>query len=49
VRDPAVRAAAVGRIREHAAGLGLEVLGEVDAVLAGPSGNQETFLWLRTP
>jgi 23S rRNA (cytidine1920-2'-O)/16S rRNA (cytidine1409-2'-O)-methyltransferase len=49
VRDPALRARAIERIREHAVGLGLEVLGEVEAPLTGPSGNQESFLWLRVP
>jgi 23S rRNA (cytidine1920-2'-O)/16S rRNA (cytidine1409-2'-O)-methyltransferase len=49
VRDPALRARAVERVRTHALGLGLEVLGEVGSPLAGPSGNQESFLWLRVP
>lgn len=49
VRDPALRARAVERVRDHARGLGLEVLGEVESPLAGPSGNQESFLWLRVP
>lgn len=47
VRDPALRARAIDRVRAHALGLGLEVLGVVDSPLAGPSGNQESFLWLR--
>jgi 23S rRNA (cytidine1920-2'-O)/16S rRNA (cytidine1409-2'-O)-methyltransferase len=49
VRDPAVRAATVRGVREHATGLGLEVLGEVDSPLAGPAGNREVFLHLRVP
>jgi 23S rRNA (cytidine1920-2'-O)/16S rRNA (cytidine1409-2'-O)-methyltransferase len=49
VRDPALRARAVARVRDHAQGLGLAVLGQVDAALPGPSGNQESFLWLRVP
>ena len=49
VRDPASRPAAVERIREHAAGLGLEVLAEAESVLVGPSGNHEFFLHLRVP
>jgi 23S rRNA (cytidine1920-2'-O)/16S rRNA (cytidine1409-2'-O)-methyltransferase len=49
VRDPAARTRAVARVREHAGSLGLQVLGEADAVLAGPSGNQETFLHLCLP
>jgi 23S rRNA (cytidine1920-2'-O)/16S rRNA (cytidine1409-2'-O)-methyltransferase len=47
VRDPAARRAAIDRIRQHAADLGLEVLGEATSVLRGPSGNQESFLHLR--
>jgi len=49
VRDPVLRARAVARVREHAQTLGLELLGEVESPLAGPSGNQESFLWLRMP
>jgi 23S rRNA (cytidine1920-2'-O)/16S rRNA (cytidine1409-2'-O)-methyltransferase len=49
VRDPALRARAIERVRAHARDLGLEVLGEVESPLAGPSGNQESFLWLRVP
>jgi len=46
VRDPAVRAAAVARVRDAAAALGLDVRGEADSVLPGPKGNREIFLWL---
>jgi 23S rRNA (cytidine1920-2'-O)/16S rRNA (cytidine1409-2'-O)-methyltransferase len=46
VRDPAVRAAAVTRVRHAAVALGLEVRGETDSVLPGPKGNREVFLWL---
>jgi 23S rRNA (cytidine1920-2'-O)/16S rRNA (cytidine1409-2'-O)-methyltransferase len=49
VRDPEARARAVERVREHARLLGLEVLGEVESVLVGPSGNHEFFLHLRVP
>ncbi len=49
VRDPALRAVAVARVAEHAAGLGLAVLGEVESPLVGPSGNHEFFLHLRVP
>jgi 23S rRNA (cytidine1920-2'-O)/16S rRNA (cytidine1409-2'-O)-methyltransferase len=49
VRDPAARRAAIDRVREHAAGLGLEIVAEAASVLVGPSGNQETFLHLRVP
>jgi 23S rRNA (cytidine1920-2'-O)/16S rRNA (cytidine1409-2'-O)-methyltransferase len=46
VRDPAVRAAAVARVRDEARTLGLTVRGESDSVLPGPKGNREVFLWL---
>jgi len=49
VRDPAVRRAAVDRVREHASSLGLVVQNEVASVLAGPAGNRETFVHLRMP
>jgi 23S rRNA (cytidine1920-2'-O)/16S rRNA (cytidine1409-2'-O)-methyltransferase len=49
VRDPAARAQAVGRVRDHAAALGLEVVAEAESVLVGPSGNHEFFLHLRVP
>jgi 23S rRNA (cytidine1920-2'-O)/16S rRNA (cytidine1409-2'-O)-methyltransferase len=47
VRDPAVRAAAVARVRQAAAAIALEVHGEADSVLPGPKGNREVFLCLR--
>jgi 23S rRNA (cytidine1920-2'-O)/16S rRNA (cytidine1409-2'-O)-methyltransferase len=46
VRDPAVKRAAIDRVREHAESLGLAVRGEVESPLAGPAGNRETFLHL---
>jgi 23S rRNA (cytidine1920-2'-O)/16S rRNA (cytidine1409-2'-O)-methyltransferase len=49
VRDPLVRQRVVGRIREHAAGIGLSVRGEVESSLAGPAGNREVFLDLEVP
>jgi len=49
VRDPVARRAAVERVRDHAAGLGLDCLGESESVLTGPSGNHEYFLHLRVP
>jgi 23S rRNA (cytidine1920-2'-O)/16S rRNA (cytidine1409-2'-O)-methyltransferase len=49
VRDPAARAKAVARVRSCAEELGLEVLGETESVLVGPSGNHEFFLHLRVP
>jgi 23S rRNA (cytidine1920-2'-O)/16S rRNA (cytidine1409-2'-O)-methyltransferase len=47
VRDDAVRAAAVGRVRAAAAELGFHVRGEAESVLPGPKGNREVFLWLQ--
>jgi 23S rRNA (cytidine1920-2'-O)/16S rRNA (cytidine1409-2'-O)-methyltransferase len=49
VRDAAARRAAVERVREYAAGLGLVHLAEAESVLTGPSGNHEFFLHLRVP
>ena len=46
VRDPAVRAACVARVRAAAAALGLVAAGEAASVLPGPKGNVETFLRL---
>lgn len=46
VRDEALRRKAVDKIREFAASIGLEVLGEAESVLAGPKGNREVFLLL---
>jgi 23S rRNA (cytidine1920-2'-O)/16S rRNA (cytidine1409-2'-O)-methyltransferase len=47
VRDPELRAAAVTRVAEAAASLGLGVAGITASPLPGPSGNVEYFLWLR--
>jgi 23S rRNA (cytidine1920-2'-O)/16S rRNA (cytidine1409-2'-O)-methyltransferase len=47
VRDPALRAEAVRRVAEQAAGLGLGVRGVTASPLPGPSGNVEFFLWLQ--
>ncbi len=47
VRDPALRAAAVVRVAEAAAAVGLGVAGIAASPLPGPSGNVEYFLWLR--
>jgi len=49
VRDAGVRRAAVDRVRAHALELDLEVLGEVESPLVGPSGNREWFLHLGLP
>jgi len=46
VRDPALRAAAVARVRTAADKMGLTVQGEAESVLPGPAGNREVFLWL---
>jgi 23S rRNA (cytidine1920-2'-O)/16S rRNA (cytidine1409-2'-O)-methyltransferase len=46
VRDPALRAEAVGAVCATAERLGLEVRGEAESVLRGPAGNREVFLWL---
>ncbi|WP_131742801.1 TlyA family RNA methyltransferase [Actinomadura roseirufa] len=47
VRDPELRAGAVRGVADHAAALGLGVLGVTASPLPGPSGNVEYFLWLR--
>ena len=47
VRDARARAQAIATVRAQAEALGFEVLGQADAVLAGPAGNRECFLWLR--
>ena len=47
VRDPAVRAACVARVREVAVACGFAVRGEAPSVLPGPKGNQEVFVWLQ--
>ena len=45
VRDEVARAGAVSAVRAAAESLGWVVRGEADAVLAGPKGNREVFLW----
>jgi len=47
VRDDALRAEAVARVRGAAEALGWSALGEAESRLAGPKGNREVFLWLR--
>ena len=49
VRDPAVRARAVERVRTAAVELGLDVRGACPSPLTGHAGNQEWFLHLRVP
>ena len=46
VRDPQLRAAAVGRVAAEAVASGLTVRGVAASPLPGPSGNVEYFLWL---
>ena len=47
VRDEALRAAAVDRVRRSAEALGYRQEGQADSRLPGPKGNREIFLWLR--
>lgn len=49
VRDAGLHRVAVDRVADHARALGLDVLGEVESPLVGPSGNHEFFLHLRVP
>jgi 23S rRNA (cytidine1920-2'-O)/16S rRNA (cytidine1409-2'-O)-methyltransferase len=46
VRDPAVRRAAVDKVRTHAEELGLRVAGEIESPLLGPAGNHEFLIRL---
>jgi 23S rRNA (cytidine1920-2'-O)/16S rRNA (cytidine1409-2'-O)-methyltransferase len=46
VRDPEVRVAAVMKVAQAAADLGLGTRAAVASRLPGPSGNVEYFLWL---
>ncbi len=48
VRDPDLRASAVGTVARAAHNLGLGVSGVTASPLPGPSGNVEYFLWLAT-
>jgi 23S rRNA (cytidine1920-2'-O)/16S rRNA (cytidine1409-2'-O)-methyltransferase len=47
VRDEQARAEAIAQVARDAETLGFELAGQADAVLAGPAGNLECFLWLR--
>ena len=47
VRDPELRAEAVGRVCVQAAEVGLQTCGVQASPLPGPSGNVEYFVWLR--
>jgi predicted rRNA methylase YqxC with S4 and FtsJ domains len=46
VRDDALRAEAVARVRGAAEALGYRAAGEAESRLAGPKGNREVFLRL---
>ena len=46
VRDEAARTAAIERVCDEARALGFSVRGQADAVIEGPSGNREHFVWL---
>jgi 23S rRNA (cytidine1920-2'-O)/16S rRNA (cytidine1409-2'-O)-methyltransferase len=48
VRDDGLRAQAVRDVRQAAQTLGLTALGEAESRLAGPKGNREVFLHLRS-
>lgn len=47
ISDPALQKGAVERVRVVAEELGFEMAGEAPAVLKGPKGNQEHFLYLK--
>ncbi|MGD9763928.1 MAG: TlyA family RNA methyltransferase [Candidatus Binatia bacterium] len=49
VRDPALHAAAVDRVRACAEALGMAVLGQCPSPILGTKGNREFFLALRNP
>jgi predicted rRNA methylase YqxC with S4 and FtsJ domains len=49
VRDEQARSAAIERVVGEARALGLSLQGQADAVLAGPEGNREHFVWLHKP
>ena len=46
MRDESARSEAIARVCEEAVQLGFEVRGQADAVIEGPSGNREHFVWL---
>jgi 23S rRNA (cytidine1920-2'-O)/16S rRNA (cytidine1409-2'-O)-methyltransferase len=49
IRDPAVRARALGKVRDFALGrlTGARLIGELESPLAGADGNREFLLGLR--
>ncbi len=48
VRDEAARARAIEQVIEDAVRSGFTFRGSADAVIAGPEGNREHFVWLST-
>ena len=49
VRDPQKRLESIEGISGFVAGLGLRVVGWIDAPIAGPAGNREALLYARRP
>ncbi|MEO8604337.1 MAG: TlyA family RNA methyltransferase [bacterium] len=47
VRDPALHAATIAKVRAAAETMGLAVRGECPSPILGPKGNREFFLWLQ--
>lgn len=47
VTDEKVRQDAIGKIKNFASGLGLELIGETASPIKGPKGNLEHFLYLK--
>lgn len=47
VRDEAVRAEAIGRVRDEIAAAGFEPIAEVDSAVHGPKGNVERFVYAK--
>ncbi len=46
VRDESARAQSIANVIAEAAALGLSLRAQADAVIEGPNGNREHFLWL---
>jgi 23S rRNA (cytidine1920-2'-O)/16S rRNA (cytidine1409-2'-O)-methyltransferase len=49
VRDEQARSNAIARVVAESEAIGFLCNGQADAVLAGPEGNREHFIWLRKP
>jgi 23S rRNA (cytidine1920-2'-O)/16S rRNA (cytidine1409-2'-O)-methyltransferase len=47
VRDQSARLDAIDRVKSNAQKIGLTLLGSTDAVISGPRGNREHFIWLK--